>query len=149
MVVFAYPYNHLCESSSMKGTPGDPENLGWRNATSGGWVGGRSGHGEVRDFGNSNHNGRDGASTHQPRDCLLNHLFRRRSKKSFKLRVTGLCAGNSPVTGEFPAQMSSNAENIFIWWRHHVCSFTALLFRRHKTFPHHWLSYQVCSSHAD
>ena len=29
---------------------------------------------------------------------------RRRSKKKSKLRVTGLCAGNSPVTGEFPAQ---------------------------------------------
>ena len=28
-----------------------------------------------------------------------------------KLRVTGLCEGNSPVTGEFPAQMASNAEN--------------------------------------
>ena len=28
-------------------------------------------------------------------------------------------AGNSPVTGEFPAQMASNAENVSIWWRHH------------------------------
>ena len=27
--------------------------------------------------------------------------------------------GNSPVTGEFPPQKSSNAENISIWWRHH------------------------------
>ena len=45
-------------------------------------------------------------------------LFRRRSKKTSKLRVTGLCAGNSPVTGEFPAQMVSNAENDSIWWRH-------------------------------
>ena len=42
--------------------------------------------------------------------CLLNRLFRRRSKKTSKLRVTGLCAGNSPGTGEFPAQMASNAE---------------------------------------
>ena len=33
--------------------------------------------------------------------------------------ITGLCAGNSPVTGEFPAQMASNAENGSIWWRHH------------------------------
>ena len=24
------------------------------------------------------------------------------------------------VTGEFPAQMASDAENISIWWRHHV-----------------------------
>ena len=35
-----------------------------------------------------------------------------------KLRVTGLCVGNSPVTGEFPAQMASNAENNSIWLRH-------------------------------
>ena len=32
-------------------------------------------------------------------------------KKTSKLRVTGLCAGNSTVTGEFPAQRASNAEN--------------------------------------
>ena len=34
-------------------------------------------------------NERDGVSNHQPHDCLLNHLFRRRSKKASKLRVTG------------------------------------------------------------
>ena len=45
-----------------------------------------------------------GVSNHQPHDCLHNRLFRRRSKKISKLCVTGLCAGNSPVTGEFPAQ---------------------------------------------
>ena len=28
-------------------------------------------------------------------------------------------AGNSPMTGEFPAQMASNAEIVSIWWRHH------------------------------
>ena len=52
-------------------------------------------------------------------DCLLNRLFRRRSKKTSKLRVTDLCAGNSPVTDEFPAPMASNAENVCIWWLHH------------------------------
>ena len=31
-------------------------------------------------------------------------------RNTSKLRVNGLCAGNSPGTGEFPAQMSSNAE---------------------------------------
>ena len=41
-------------------------------------------------------------SNHQPHDCLLNLLFRRRSKKISKIRVTGLCAVNSPGTGEFP-----------------------------------------------
>ena len=43
----------------------------------------------------------------------------RRSKKAPRLRVTGLCAGNSLVTGEFPAQRASNTENVSIWWRHH------------------------------
>ena len=43
----------------------------------------------------------------------------RKSKKTSKLRVTGLCAGNSPGTGEFPAQMASYAENVSILWRHH------------------------------
>ena len=56
------------------------------------------------------HNGRHSVSNHQPHDCLLNRLFRRRSKKTSKLRVTGLCVGNSPGTGEFPAQIASNAE---------------------------------------
>ena len=68
------------------------------------------------------HNERDGVSNHQTHDCLLNRLFRRRSKKTSKLRVTGLCAGNSPVTGEFPAQRASNAENVSIWWHHHGLS---------------------------
>ena len=65
------------------------------------------------------HNGRGNVSNHQLHDCLLNRLFRLRSKNTSKLRVTGLCAGNSPETGEFPAQMASNAENVSIWWRHH------------------------------
>ena len=70
------------------------------------------------------HNDRVGASNHQPHDCLLNRLFRRRSKKISKLRVAGLCEGNSPGTGESPTQMASNAENVSIWWRHHgiTCS---------------------------
>ena len=35
-------------------------------------------------------------------------------RKKSKLRVTGFCAGNSPVIGEFPAQIASNAENVSI-----------------------------------
>ena len=30
--------------------------------------------------------------------------------KTSKLRVTGLCAENSPLTGDFPAQGASNTE---------------------------------------
>ena len=65
------------------------------------------------------HNGHDSVSNHQPYDSLLNHLFRCRSKKTSKLRITGLCAGNSRGTSEFPAQMASKAENVSIWWCHH------------------------------
>ena len=39
---------------------------------------------------------------------------RRRSKKTSKLRVSGLCEGNSPMTDEFPTQRASNAENVSI-----------------------------------
>ena len=66
------------------------------------------------------HNGDECVSNHQPHDCLFNRLFGRWSKETPKLRVTGLCAGNSLETGEFDAQMASNAENVSIWWCHHV-----------------------------
>ena len=74
---------------------------------------------------------------------LLNRLFRLRSKKTSKLRVTGLCAGNAPVTGEFPAQRTSSAENVSIWWRHHwmvnrKCRWScqSLLPRSNKGYKH-------------
>ena len=54
------------------------------------------------------HNDRDGDG-----------LFRRRPKKTSRLRVTGLCGG-PPVTGWFPSQRASNTENVSISWRHHV-----------------------------
>ena len=100
----AWTYTLRCRYNTVNFLPNDPHNrhdiarrsLRWR------------------------HNGCNGVSNHQPHDCLLNYLFRRRSKKTSKLRVTGLCAGNSPGTGELPAQMASNAENVSISWRHHV-----------------------------
>ena len=42
------------------------------------------------------HNDHNRVSNHLPHGCLLNRLFRRRSKKTSKLHVTGLCVGNSP-----------------------------------------------------
>ena len=42
------------------------------------------------------HNGHDGVSNHQPHHCLLSRLFRSRSKKTSKLRVTGRWPVNSP-----------------------------------------------------
>ena len=74
------------------------------------------------------HNGRDSVSNHQPHECLLNRLIRCRSKKTSKLRTTGLCAGNSPGTNEFPAQMASYAENVSIWWRHAFLKYHSMIY---------------------
>ena len=52
------------------------------------------------------HNGLDDVSNHRRIYCLLNRLFRRRSKRTPKL----------------PAQRASNAENVTIWWRLHGIS---------------------------
>ena len=56
-------------------------------------------------------NGHDGVSNHQPHDCLPNCLFRHRSKKTSKLCVIGLCAGNSPGTGD-DVIMAIHRENV-------------------------------------
>ena len=71
------------------------------------------------------HIGRDGVSNQQSHDCLLKRIFRRRSKDKSKLCVIGLCAGNSQVTGEFPAQSASNAQKYFLlmtssWDQFHI-----------------------------
>ena len=71
------------------------------------------------------HNERDGFQITSLTIVYLTVYSRRRSKKTSKLRVTGLCDGNSPVTGDFPAQRASNAENVSIWWRHHIMCFCA------------------------
>ena len=59
-------------------------------------------HGNIRSSLHRRQNDHDGISNHQPHGCLLNRLFRRRSKKTSKLRVTGLCVGNSPGPGISP-----------------------------------------------
>ena len=110
------------------------------------------------------HNGCDSVSNHQPRDCLLNHLLRSRSKKTSKLRVTGLCEGNSPETCEFPAQRAGNAKNISIWWHHHgdiyasighneLSTYSATAFEQYKIVPTtyavkcvHWCSQNIKTS---
>ena len=66
------------------------------------------------------HNEHDDGPNHGRLCCLLNRLFRHRSKKTSKLRVTGLCEGNPLMTPRgFPSQRSINTENVLIWWRHH------------------------------
>ena len=63
--------------------------------------------------------GRDGVSIHQHHDCVLNRFFQAQLRENIKAQR------HWPLCGEFtgdqwnPAQMVSNAENVFIWWRHH------------------------------
>ena len=59
-----------------------------------------------------------GIAPHRCLHCLLNRLFRCRSKKTSKLCVTRLCEGNTPVTSGFSSQRTSNDENVSIWWCH-------------------------------
>ena len=66
------------------------------------------------------HDKRGGISNHQPHDYSFDRFFRRRSKKTSKLRVTGLCGGNSPVTDGFHSQRASHVENASIYWRNHA-----------------------------
>ena len=70
------------------------------------------------------HNEIDCVSNHQHLDCLLNRLLRCTSKKTSKLCFTRLLAfvkgiRRWPVRG-FPSQRASNADNVSIWWCHHV-----------------------------
>ena len=69
-----------------------------------------------------------------------------------QLCVTGLCEGNSPVTGEFPAKRASNAENVSIWWRHHVLWVPCVLIR-YTLYQivqldswHHWVRNLFCNN---
>ena len=62
------------------------------------------------------HNERDGVSNHQRLDGLLNRLFRRRSKKTSKLRVTGLCEGNSPHNRPVKRKMFPFGDVIMDWF---------------------------------
>ena len=53
----------------------------------------------------------NGVWNHRRIDCLLNRMFRRRLKKHQGSASLALVRGNSPVTGEFPAQRLSNADS--------------------------------------
>ena len=65
------------------------------------------------------YNGRNDVSNHQPHPCLRNRSWAQIKENTKAPRHWPLC-GNSSVTGEFPTQKASNAENVSIWWRHHV-----------------------------
>ena len=103
------------------------------------------------------HNGRDGVSNLQPHDCLLNRLFGRSSKKTSKLCVTGLCEGNSPVTGEFPHPRlqfctfhdSMIWTNLWCDWINWIINAVRIFYIREKyifteELITHWISAPAC-----
>ena len=61
-------------------------------------------------------NVRIGVTNHQPHECLLNCLFKAQIKENSKALRHWPLSGE--FTGDFPAQRSSNAENVSIRWRH-------------------------------
>ena len=87
------------------------------------------------------YNGRDGVSNQAS-------FFRRISKKISTLGITGLCAGNSPVSGEFPTQMASNVQNVSIWWRHHV-GYTLFLAKRRQVLHGSYRIHMYCGRCED
>ena len=80
------------------------------------------------------HNGDECVSNHQPYGCLLNRLFGRWSKKTSKLRITGLCMGNSPGPvnsphkGPVTRKMFPFADVIMLmlWLHFRVCGAAAI-----------------------
>ena len=108
------------------------------------------------------HNECQSVSNHRRLYCLINRLFWRRSNKTSKLWVTGLCEGNPPVTGGFPSQRASYTESVFIWWCHndtciwqvnitsqsscvrvtHQMDLAPSYITGHVRFCYHWDSYE-------
>ena len=66
------------------------------------------------------HNERDGVSNHRRLNRLLNRLFRGRSKKTSKLRVTGFGRGIHRWPMDSPHKGTVTRENVAIWLRHYV-----------------------------
>ena len=95
------------------------------------------------------HNEHDSVSNHQPHGCLLSRLFRHKSKKTSKLRVTGLCVGNSPGPVNSPHKGPVTRKmfpfddvimSVSIPWLHDV-----VLMKPKATFLPHTLSHFLLS----
>ena len=72
------------------------------------------------------HNGLDGVSNHRPYHWVLNRLFKRRSQKTSKLRVTGLCEGNSPVNSPHKGPVTRKMlpfDDVIMWGKWSVVLF--------------------------
>ena len=94
------------------------------------------------------HNERGGVSNHRGFDCLLNHLIKRRSKKTSKLRVTGLCEGIHRWPVKSPHKGPLTRKNVSIWWRHHDPLLSSMLARIMYIHVKHATYSLQCSSNS-
>ena len=79
---------------------------------------------------------------HQRLKCLLNSYCSGADQIKHQLRVTGLCEGNSAV-----AQRASDAENVSIWWRHHVHSILIVPVNQYASLTHWgWVTHMCVSN---
>ena len=97
------------------------------------------------------HNGSDSVSNHQPHDCLLSRLFRRISKKTSKLCVTGFFVGNSPGTGDEVIMVAiynvMKLTNQNIWWlRYRPITPTLLRKLTQAELNRHWIQWRFSST---
>ena len=80
------------------------------------------------------HDEHNGVLNHRRVNCLLNRFFRCRSKKISKLRVTGLCEGNSAVTGGFPHKGPVTRKMFHLmtslWWIYMKCKCMFMFLQR-------------------
>ena len=76
------------------------------------------------------HNGHDGVSNQQP---LFTQPF---------IQAHGIESSMAPVTGKFPLQMACTAEDVSIWWRHHVIHYSYWCGSSRVNFNH--ITRQVC-----
>ena len=68
-------------------------------------------------------------SNHQHHDCLLNRLFKAQIKETIKAPHYWPLWGEFTGDDEFPLQRASNAENVSIWWRHHLHMSMSILYQ--------------------
>ena len=89
------------------------------------------------------HNDHDEVWNHQPHGCLLKRLFRRRSKKTSKLRVTGLWEGNSsgPVNSPHKGPVTRKMfpfDDVIMWckYKQRTRRLTSTLYSGYATYQH-------------
>ena len=95
------------------------------------------------------HNGHDGVSNHHPPNCLLSHLSRRRSKKTSKLIVTGLCGGihRWPVNSshKWPVTQKMLPFDDAIMWTSEINKVTVKGFHHKGDYKQwHWIQMNGC-----